>query len=108
MRYILFVIDHATNTGSADEMAAIDKFNDSLQSNGQWVFACGIGAPDTATLIDGRGEDSGVLDASLFAGIDFYSGFWIIDVDSPEIATELAIAGSRACNRRVELRPLLG
>lgn len=108
MRYIIFVIDHATNSGNADEMAAIDEFNESLQSNGQWVFACGIGAPGTAALIDGRSADSNVLDGSLFSGIDFYSGFWIIDVDSPTTAQELAIAGSRACNRRVELRPLLG
>lgn len=108
MRYIIFVIDHATNSGNADEMAAIDRFNESLQTNGQWVFACGIGAPNTATLIDGRDEGSSVLDGSLFSGIDFYSGFWIIDVETAAVATELAVAGSRACNRRVELRPLLG
>ncbi|NBQ01552.1 MAG: hypothetical protein EBU45_05955, partial [Actinobacteria bacterium] len=36
------------------------------------------------------------------------AGFWIIDVPNQEIALELAARGSKACNRRVELRPLLG
>ena len=108
MRFIIFVIDHATNSGNPAEMKAIDTFNDALRENGQWVFACGIGAPDTATLIEGRGEGPNVLDGSLFSGIDFYSGFWIINADSSDHAQELAVAASRACNRRVELRPLLG
>ena len=108
MRFVLFVIDHATNTGNPAEMAAIDAFNDSLQSNGHWIFACGIGAPSTATVIDGRDGESTVVDGSLFDGIDFYSGFWVINADSTEQARELAVSASQACNRRVELRPLLG
>jgi hypothetical protein len=108
MRFVLFVIDHATNSGNPAEMAAIDAFNDSLQSHGNWVFACGIGAPNTATVIDGRDAESNAVDGSLFGGVDFYSGFWVINADSAEQARELAVSASRACNRRVELRPLLG
>jgi len=108
VRFILFVIDQATNSGNATEMVAIDAFNDSLQSNGHWVFACGISAPTTASLIDARDDLSQIVDGSLFDGIDFYSGLWIITADSSDHAHELALAASRACNRRVELRPLLG
>ena len=108
MRFILFVIDHAANSGNPAEMATIDAFNDSLRSNGQWGFACGIAAPTTASLIDGRDGLSEIVDGSLFHDIDFYSGFWIINADSSDHAQELALAASRARNRRVELRPLLG
>jgi hypothetical protein len=108
VRFVLFVIDHASNSGNATEMDAIDAFNDSLRSNGQLVFACGIGAPTTASLMDARGGRSEVVDGSLFHEIDFYSGFWIVNVDSDDQAQELALAASHACNRRVELRPLLG
>lgn len=89
-------------------MDSIDEFNDSLRATKQWVYACGIGAPTTATLIDGRAENAEIVNQSLFVDTNFYSGFWIIDTESLASARELAIAASRACNRRVELRPLLG
>lgn len=89
-------------------MRAIDTFNDALRANGQWVFACGIGAPDTATLVDNRDDLGESAAASLFTERDFYSGLWVIDVDSLETAKNLTLAASRACNRQVELRPLLG
>jgi hypothetical protein len=39
---------------------------------------------------------------------EYFSGFWIVTVDSLETAQQLAAEGSKACNRKVELRPLLG
>jgi hypothetical protein len=107
-RYVIYVIDTATNTGGSGEMAAIDAFNDHLQSNSHWITAAGIGAPATAKVIDNR-EDAGlVTPGSLFDDEEFYSGFWLIQAESDEQAQELALAGSRACNRKVELRPYLG
>ena len=107
MRFIIFVIDQATNSGNPAEMRAIDAFNDGLRTNGQWVFAAGISAPDLATLVDNRDGLGNVVSASLFAEHDFYSGFWVIDAESAETAHKLALAASQACNRRVEIRPLL-
>ncbi|MFM7081337.1 MAG: YciI family protein [Actinomycetota bacterium] len=107
MRYVVFVIDSQTSTASGDEMAAIDKFNDELRAGGHWVMAAGIGAPRTAKVIDNRLGAGATNDGSLFQSDDFYSGFWIIEAESHERATTLASAGSRACNRRVELRPFL-
>lgn len=107
MRYVIFVIDDATNSGSPAEMAAIDEFNAHLRENDNWIFACGIGAPRTASLIDGRTGQTVFESGSLFHELDFYSGFWVIDADNSEHAADLARRGSAACNRRVELRPLL-
>jgi len=45
--------------------------------------------------------------ASITTGSDSYSGFWIIEAESDEKAQELALEGSLACNRRVELRAYL-
>ena len=103
----MFVIDSQTRSASGNEMAAIDKFNDDLRAAGQWVMAAGIGAPRTATVFDNRSGASQSTEGSLFDDDDFYSGFWVIEADSPETARELAQRGSRACNRRVELRPFL-
>ena len=40
--FFIAVLDDASNSGSADEMAAIDVFNDMLRANGHWVMAAGI------------------------------------------------------------------
>lgn len=107
MRFMLFVIDSVTHSGTGDEMAAIDEFNESLEQGGHWVMAAGIGAPSTAKLVDNRDGAGDIHDRSLSGAPDFYSGFWIVDAPNEERALELALAGSRACNRRVELRPFL-
>ena len=62
MQYLFSVIDDGTNTGSADEMAAIDVFNQRLQDEGHWVFAGGMGSPESATVIDNRGAQPIVTD----------------------------------------------
>ena len=108
MRFLLSVIDSASRTGSTDEMAAIDIFNEKLQKNGHWVFACGVDSPKSATLVDNR-TDAGVTHAGSYIDHDeFQSGFWIIAAADHDEAIALAHEGSKACNRKVEVRPLLG
>lgn len=108
MRFIIAVIDDTARSASTDERAAIDEFNDRLEANGHWVFACGIDHPRTAVVIDNRGGVGRVAEGPLVDADEFMSGFWIIEADSLEQARALATAGSHACNRKVELRPLLG
>lgn len=127
MKYIIFVIDHPNNHGNAEEMKAIDAFNEKLRKNGHWILAAGIGDPSTATVLDNRNERSKrterseqtehavqaqIRKGSLFDGHpdhnEHYSGFWIIETPSHEVALALAAEGSNACNRKVELRPFLG
>jgi hypothetical protein len=35
------------------------------------------------------------------------SGFWLIEAENMETAMRLASEGSKACNRKVELRPFI-
>ncbi len=108
MRFLIAVIDVTTGSASGDEMAAIDAFNDGLRQNGHWVFACGIGAPATATVIDNRDSLGLVMDGPLYDLAEYMSGFWIIEAETLATAKRLAAEGSKACNRKVEIRPLLG
>jgi hypothetical protein len=108
VRFIVFVIDDTTGSASGDEMHHINAFNDRLRADGQWVMAAGIAAPERARVVDGRAGRESTRPGSLFEDTEYYSGFWIIEAESQEIAERLALAGSRACNRRVELRPFLG
>ncbi len=107
MRYLLSVIHDGRDLATAEEMAAIDVFNDRLQAEGRWIFACGLGFPETATVIDNRGDEKLVAEGPFVASKDYLAGFWIIEVPDGETARTLAAEGSKACNRRVEVRPLL-
>jgi len=113
MQYLVSVIDDgqalaadSNASATADEMAAIDTFNDRLQAEGHWVFANGLAAPETATTIDNRGEQPVITDGPFLESKEFLAGFWIIEADTHEIALTLAAEGSKACNRKVELRAL--
>ncbi len=108
MQYLVSVIDERTGFATPDEMAAIDAFNDRLQAEGHWVFACGLAAPSTATVIDNRCGSARVTDGPYLESAEYVAGFWIIEAPDPDVALELATEGSKHCNRKVELRALLG
>ena len=107
MKFIIFVIDEPGNPGSNLEMANIDQFNEKLQKDGNWVIAAGISAADKSMIIDNRDGKATVTAGSLVTSKENYSGFWIIEAFNLDQAESLAKAGSKACNRKVELRPFL-
>ena len=108
MKFVISVIDDLSNSGTPAEMAEINKFNDQLRANGQFIFAGGLAAPESADVIDNRNDANLSTGKPLFASKENFSGFWLIQAESIEVARRLAFAGSKACNRKVELRPLLG
>jgi hypothetical protein len=107
MHYLFSVIDDKTGSGTPEEQAAIDVFNDQLQADGYWVFAGGLNAPSTATVIDNRGGAAMVADGPFVETKEHIAGFWIIEAPDLDVALKLATEGSKACNRRVEVRPFL-
>jgi hypothetical protein len=108
MKFLIFVIDDLTASGTPEEMATIDIFNEKLQNNGHWITAGGLAAPESANVIDNRNDAKVETGKPFFGAKENFSGFWLISADSQEIARKLAFEGSKACNRKVELRPLLG
>ncbi|MEV8444120.1 YciI family protein [Actinosynnema sp. NPDC051121] len=107
MQYLVSVINDDTTLAHPDEQAAIDVFNDRLQAEGHWVFAGGLGGPDLATVIDNRGQEAVVTDGPFVETKEYVVGFWIIEAPDLDVALKLATEGSRACNRKVEVRPFL-
>ena len=108
MRFVIFVIDSTENSASSVEAAAINAFNDRLVAEKHFILAVGIAGPAHATLIDNRKGAGLASIGSHYSAPEYYSGFWVISAESPEEAMMLACKGSEACNRKVELRPLLG
>jgi hypothetical protein len=85
--------------------------NKALHERGELVSAEGLSFPDQAKLVrmgkDGRPITDGVFPESK----EFLAGFWIIDVDSPERAYDIAARisaapgpGGTPLNMPIELR----
>jgi hypothetical protein len=108
MKYLVSVIDEQTGTATPDEMAAIDVFNERLQAEGHWVFAGGLAEPAAATVIDSRGGQPMFSDGPYLESKEYIVGLWIWEADDLDVALRLAAEGSKACNRKLEVRPFQG
>jgi hypothetical protein len=97
--------------GYADEaemqaaFEATDRFNQKLQEAGAWVFAGGLEAPSTATVVDGMGADVVMTDGPYAETKEQIGGFWIIEAPDLDAAVQWAAEGSAACKGKVEVRP---
>src|SRR6476659_6502293 len=107
MQYLVSVIADTVGLATPDEMTAIDAFNERLKAEGHWVFAGGLAAPNAATVIDNRGEEPIFTDGPFLESKEHLAGFWIIEAADLDVALELATEGSKHCNRKIEVRPLL-
>jgi hypothetical protein len=106
-QYLISVLYDSSDLATADEMAAIDVFNEKLQADGHWVFAGGLASPSTATVVDGRDGEPVFTDGPYVESKEHIIGFWIVNAPDLDVALRLSAAGSKSCNRRVELRPFL-
>ena len=107
MQYLVSVINDKPGLATPDEQAAIDVFNDRLKAEGHWVFAGGLAAPNSATVIDNRGEEAIFTDGPFLESKEYLAGFWIMEAADLDVALKLATEGSKACNRKIEVRPFL-
>lgn len=108
--------DHDLETGggygSPEEMRTAmeetGRFNDKLRADGHWVFAGGLKAPSTASVVDGRGESPVVTDGPYLESKEHIGGFWVIEAADLDEARSIAAEASRACRGKVEVRPFEG
>jgi hypothetical protein len=107
MQYLVSVLNDSSDLATAEEAAAIDVFNDRLQAEGHWVFAGGLSAPSSATVIDNRNGEAVMTDGPFAETKEWIVGFWIMEAPDLDAALKLAAEGSKACNRRIEVRPFL-
>jgi hypothetical protein len=85
--------------------AAVDAFNAEVKSSGAWVFAGGLHAPDTATVVDATGGDVTVTDGPYAETKEQIGGFWVLEAADLDAALAWAKKASAACAAPVEVRP---
>ncbi|WP_089802391.1 YciI family protein [Cellulomonas sp. KH9] len=80
-----------------------------LTGRGQDRASCRNAAgPRASTVVDATGDGPALrTDGPFVETTEYVAGFWVVDAADHATALALATAASRACRRRVELRPFL-
>jgi hypothetical protein len=106
MRYMLMMHtpagtgDYQINDWSPEDFQAhiafMHRFNRQLTESGEFVGADGLAPPGEAKLVRAGKDGAPITDGPFPEAKEFLAGFWIVDVDSPERAYELAAKASAA------------
>jgi hypothetical protein len=89
--------------------------NRKLRKSGEFVSAEGLAGPDQAKLVRAGEDGTPVTDGVFPESKEVLAGYWIVDVESPERAYELAAqasaapgAGGKPLNMPIEVRQVMG
>lgn len=124
MRYMLMMNaprgtgDYQINNWSPEDFKAhiafMHRFNKELNEAGEWVDAQGLSGPGEAKLVRAGKNGAPVTDGPFPETKEFLAGYWIVEVDRPERAYELAAKASAApgpggapLNMAIEVRQVM-
>jgi hypothetical protein len=123
MKYILMMNTMKANAGGFPEwppeaiqahIAFMKNLNNTLRDSGQLVSAEGLAFPDKAKLVKANRDGTPNTDGVFPESKEFLAGFWIVDVDLPEEAYQIAARASAApghdgspMNMSIEVRPVM-
>lgn len=105
MKYILMM--HCPKTGYESfgawpkkdiqaHIAFMHSFNKTLRESGEWVCGEGLASPQEAKLVRAGKDGAPVTDGVFPESKEFLAGYWIVDVESPEQAYQVAARASAA------------
>lgn len=77
-------------------MAFMHRLNQDLTAAGEWVDAQGLTPPGQARLVRAGKDGAPVTDGPFAESKEFLAGYWIVEVDRPERAYEIAARASAA------------
>lgn len=90
-------------------------FVERLKARGELVAAEGLAGPDQAKKVKAAADGRPLTDGVFPESKEFLAGFWIIEVDSPERAYQLAAEaslapgpGGKPMHLELELRQVMG
>ena len=74
-------------------VAFMHDFNKKLKAAGELVGAEGLASPTQAKLVRAGADGTPITDGVFPETKEFLAGYWIVDVESPERAYEIAARG---------------
>ncbi|MCO7218631.1 YciI family protein [Klenkia sp. PcliD-1-E] len=113
-QYLLSVVTPSAGTGEhvqptpeqlAPIMARVDQLRADMQSAGVWVFAGGLEAPSTATVLRPSGDEVLLVDGPFAEGKEYLGGFTVVDVPDLDAALEWGRRTVAAIGLPIEVRP---
>jgi len=107
--YLLSVYQPEGEPPPAEElekvMHDVEAFNQELKDAGAWVFAGGLHAPSTATVLELKGGDVLMTDGPFAEGKEYLGGLSIIKAPDLDAALEWGRKAARAVTLPIEVRP---
>ncbi|MFL5350202.1 MAG: YciI family protein [Hyalangium sp.] len=95
-------------------IAFMVNFDKKLRASGELVAAEGLAGPDQAKRVRAGKDGKPITDGVFPESKEFLAGYWIVDVESPERAYEIAAQASAApgpggapLNMPIEVRQVL-
>ncbi|GIH80543.1 YciI family protein [Planobispora longispora] len=89
-------------------MRDVEALDRELRAAGAWVFAGGLHAPETATVVRARDGETLVTDGPYIEGKEHIGGFTIIKAPDLDAALEWGRRLSEATTLPIEVRPFHG
>jgi hypothetical protein len=84
----------------------LDALNNEIRAAGAWVFAAGLQPPETATVLQAKGDDLLVTDGPFTEGKEHLGGFTVIQVETEDEALEWSRKLARVLSPlHIEVRP---
>jgi hypothetical protein len=94
--------------------AFLGRFNRELTESGEFVATQPLARPDEAKIVRAGKDGAPITDGVFPEAKEFLLGYWIVDVDKPERAYEIAARlsagpgpGGVPTNMRIEVRQLM-
>jgi hypothetical protein len=108
-RYLLSVYQPTGGTpppGLLDKvMRDLDALNEEMKAAGAWVFAGGLHAPSTATVVRPQGGELLMTDGPFTEGKEHVGGITIVAAPDLDAALEWGRKLARATTLPIEVRP---
>lgn len=86
-------------------MERVEAVNQELKAAGAWVFAGGLNAPSTATVVRAKGDEVLVTDGPYAEGKEYVGGFTVIKAPDLDAALDWGGKFARAITLPIEVRP---
>jgi hypothetical protein len=93
----------------------MQRFNEELQHAGLFVDTKGLARPQEAKIVRAGNDGEPVTDGVFPESKEFLAGYWVIDVENPDQAYNIAARASAApgpggkpANMPIEVRQVLG
>ena len=87
------------------EIAKQDAWNKKYHETGELLGGYGLADAMTARLVRRKDGAPVVTDGPYLESKEYIAGFWVIEAPDLDVALKVAADGSKACNRKVEVRP---